>query len=146
MMRAVKQRVLFLCTGNSCRSHMGEGWLRHLGGDRFEALSAGAKPSGYVHPLAIKVMAEVGVDISQHRSKDIREFDGQSLDVLVTVCDNARESCPVFAGAKRTIHHRFDDPAHATGSDEEKLAVFRRVRDEIRVWVEEFVKTSGQPS
>ena len=145
MMGAVKQRVLFLCTGNSCRSHMGEGWLRQLGGDRFEALSAGAKPSGYVHPLAIKVMAEAGVDIAGHRSKDIREFDGQSLDVLVTVCDNARESCPFFAGAKRTIHHSFDDPAHATGSDEEKLAVFRRVRDEIRVWVEEFVKTSGQP-
>ncbi len=144
-MGAVKQRVLFLCTGNSCRSHMGEGWLRQLGGDRFEALSAGAKPSGYVHPLAIKVMAEAGVDIAGHRSKDIREFDGQSLDVLVTVCDNARESCPFFAGAKRTIHHSFDDPAHATGSDEEKLAVFRRVRDEIRAWVEEFVRTSGQP-
>jgi len=125
---------------------MGEGWLRQLGGDRYESLSAGAKPAGYVHPLAIKVMAEAGVDIAGHRSKDIREFDGQSLDVLVTVCDNARESCPVFAGAKRTIHHSFDDPAHAPGSEAEKLAVFRRVRDEIRVWVEEFVKTSGQPS
>jgi arsenate reductase len=121
---------------------MGEGWLRQLGGDRFEALSAGAKPAGYVHPLAIKVMAEAGVDIAGHRSKDIREFDGQSLDVLVTVCDNARESCPVFAGAKRTIHHTFDDPAHATGSEEEKLMVFRRVRDEIRVWVENFLKSS----
>jgi arsenate reductase len=142
MMCAVKQRVLFLCTGNSCRSHMGEGWLRHLGGDRYESLSAGAQPSGYVHPLAIKVMAEAGVDISQHRSKSIDEFAGQSLDVLVTVCDNARESCPVFAGAKRTIHHTFDDPAHATGTDAEKLAVFRRVRDEIRAWVEEFVKGS----
>jgi arsenate reductase len=145
MMGAVKQRVLFLCTGNSCRSHMGEGWLRQLGGDRFEALSAGAKPSGYVHPLAVRVMAEAGVDISQHRSKSIEEFNGQSLDVLVTVCDNARESCPFFAGAKRTIHHSFDDPAQATGSDEEKLAVFRRVRDEIRAWVEELVKTLEQP-
>jgi arsenate reductase len=119
---------------------MAEGWLRHLGGDRYESLSAGARPAGYVHPLAIKVMAEAGVDISQHRSKSIEEFAGQTLDVLVTVCDNARESCPVFAGAKRTIHHTFDDPAHATGSEEEKLAVFRRVRDEIRAWVKEFIK------
>jgi arsenate reductase len=138
MFAAVK-RVLFLCTGNSCRSHMAEGWLRHLAGNRYESLSAGAKPSGYVHPLAIKAMAEAGVDISRHRSKSIAEFDGQMLDVLVTVCDNARESCPVFAGAKRTIHHSFDDPAHATGNDEEKLCVFRRVRDEIRAWIEEFL-------
>ena len=135
-----KQRVLFLCTGNSCRSHMGEGWLRHLGGDRYESLSAGAKPSGYVHPLAIRVMAEGGVDISGHHSKNIAEFDGQPLDVLVTVCDNAREACPVFAGATRTIHHSFDDPAHATGTEEEQLRVFRRVRDEIRQWVEEFIR------
>jgi arsenate reductase len=138
MFAAVK-RVLFLCTGNSCRSHMAEGWLRHLAGNRYESLSAGAKPSGYVHPLAIKAMAEAGVDISRHRSKSIVEFEGQTLDVLVTVCDNARESCPVFAGAKRTIHHSFDDPAHATGNDEEKLCVFRRVRDEIRAWIEEFL-------
>ncbi len=135
-------RVLFLCTGNSCRSHMAEGWLRKLGGDRYESLSAGAKPSGYVHPLAIKAMAEVGVDITGHRSKSINEFAGQTLDVLVTVCDNARESCPVFAGAKRTIHQSFNDPAHATGSEEEKLRVFRRVRDEIRAWIVEFI--SGQ--
>jgi arsenate reductase (thioredoxin) len=133
------KRVLFLCTGNSCRSHMAEGWLRHLAGDRYESLSAGAKPAGYVHPLAIKAMAEVGVDISQHRSKSIAEFDGQTLDVLVTVCDNAREACPVFAGAKQTIHHSFDDPAHAMGSEEEKLRVFRRVREEIRAWIEEFI-------
>jgi arsenate reductase len=118
---------------------MAEGWLRHLAGDRYEALSAGAKPSGYVHPLAIQAMAEVGVDISQHRSKSIDEFAGQSIDLLVTVCDNARESCPVFAGAKRTVHHSFEDPARATGSEEEKLAVFRRVRDEIRAWVEELI-------
>lgn len=119
---------------------MAEGWLRTLGGDRYDSLSAGAKPSGYVHPLAIKSMAEVGVDISQHRSKSIDEFNGQTLDVLVTVCDNARESCPTFAGAKRSIHHSFDDPAHATGNEEEKLRVFRRVRDEIRAWVEEFTR------
>lgn len=135
-----RQRVLFLCTGNSCRSHMAEGWLRHLAGDRYESLSAGAKPSGYVHPLAIKAMAEVGVDIAGHRSKSIAEFDGQQLDVLVTVCDNARESCPTFAGAKRTIHRSFDDPAHATGPEEEKLRVFRRVRDEIGAWIGDFIR------
>jgi arsenate reductase (thioredoxin) len=138
-MLAAMKRVLFLCTGNSCRSHMAEGWLRHLAGDRYESLSAGAKPAGYVHPLAVKAMAEVGVDLAGHRSKSINEFAGQTIDVLVTVCDNARESCPVFAGAKRTIHHSFDDPAHARGSEEEKLQVFRRVRDEIRAWIEEFI-------
>jgi len=136
-----KPRILFLCTGNSCRSHLAEGWLRHLAGDRFEVFSAGAKPTGYVHPLAIKVMAEVGVDISQHRSKSIDEFTRQSLDLLVTVCDNARESCPTCAGAKRQLHWGFDDPAHATGTDEEKLMVFRRVRDEIRRRIEKFLET-----
>jgi len=139
--RMNKARVLFLCTGNSCRSHMAEGWLRHLGGDRFEALSAGAKPTGYVHPLAIKVMAEAGVDISQHRSKSIDEFAGQPLDLLVTVCDNARESCPMYAGAKKQVHWGFDDPAHATGTEEEKMAVFRRVRDEIRQRIQKFLET-----
>jgi arsenate reductase len=134
-----KQRILFLCTGNSCRSHMAEGWLRKLGGDRYESLSAGAKPAGYVHPLAIKAIAEVGVDISKHRSKSIDEFDGQSLDVLITVCDNARESCPTFAGAKRMIHWSFDDPAHATGTEAEKMAMFRRVRDEIKERIREFL-------
>jgi len=137
----MKPRVLFLCTGNSCRSHMAEGWLCHLGSDRFEALSAGAKPPGYVHPLAIKAMAEVGVDISQHRSKSIDEFARQPLDLLVTVCDNARESCPMYAGAKRQVHWGFDDPAHATGTEEEKMAVFRRVRDEIGARIRRFVET-----
>jgi arsenate reductase (thioredoxin) len=119
---------------------MAEGWLRHLAGDRYESLSAGAKPTGYVHPLAIQAMAEVGVDISRQQSKSIAEFDGQTLDVLMTVCDQARESCPVFPGAKRTIHHSFDDPAHATGTEEEKLRVFRRVRDEMRAWIEGFIR------
>ncbi len=120
---------------------MAEGWLRHLAGDRFEALSAGAKPAGYVHPLAIKAMAEVGVDISLHRSKSIDEFAGQPLDLLVTVCDHARESCPMYTGAKRQVHWGFDDPAHATGTDDEKLAVFRRVRDEIRQRIQAFLET-----
>lgn len=111
---------------------MAEGWLRQLAGDRFEALSAGAKPAGFVHPLAIRVMAEVGVDISQQRSKSIEEFSGQPLDVLITVCDHAREACPTFTAAVERLHWSFDDPANATGTEEEKLAVFRRVRDEIR--------------
>ncbi len=141
MFGAVKTRVLFLCTGNSCRSQMAEGWLRHLGGDRFEAFSAGAKPTGDVHPLAVRAMAEVGVDISQHCSKSIDEFAGQSFDLLVTVCDNARESCPMYGGAKRQVHWGFDDPAHATGPEEEKMAVFRRVRDEIGKRIRKFVTT-----
>jgi arsenate reductase len=120
---------------------MAEGWLRHLAGDRFEVFSAGAKPTGYVHPLAIRVMAEAGVDISQHRSKSIDEFAGQPLDLLVTVCDHARESCPMYAGAKKQVHWGFDDPAHATGTEEEKLAVFRRVRDEIRQRIQNFLET-----
>jgi arsenate reductase len=139
-----KTRVLFLCTGNSCRSHMAEGWLRSLGGDRFEPFSAGAKPAGCVHPIAIKAMSEVGVDISRHTSKSITAFDGQQFDYLITVCDNARESCPTFEGASRQLHWSFDDPAHAPGAEEQKLAVFRRVRDEIRARIESFL--TAQPS
>lgn len=119
---------------------MAEGWLRHLAGDRYEVLSAGAKPAGYVHPLAIQAMAEVDVDISQHRSKSIDEFAGQSLDLLVTVCDKAHESCPMYAGAKRQVHWGFEDPAHSTGTEAEKMAVFRRVRDEIRERIAQFLR------
>ena len=119
---------------------MAEGWLRHLGGDRFEALSAGTKPEHGVNPLAVEVMAEAGVDISQHRSKSIAEFDGQTVDLLVTVCDNARESCPTFSGAKLRQHWGFDDPARAAGTKPEQIAVFRRVRDEIRQRIELFLK------
>jgi arsenate reductase (thioredoxin) len=108
-----KPRVLFLCTGNSCRSHMAEGWLRHLAGERFEPFSAGARPAGYVHPLRICAMAEVGVDISGHRSQSLDEFAGRAFDLLVTVCDKAREACPIFTGARRQVHWGFDDPAHA---------------------------------
>lgn len=127
-----KQRVLFLCTGNSCRSHMAEGFLRALGGNTFESLSAGAKPAGYVHPLAVEAMREAGVDISKHTSKSIGDFEGQELDYLITVCDKAWESCPTFSGAAKTLHWSFDDPAHAQGTDEEKMRVFRRVREEIK--------------
>ncbi len=130
-----KQRVLVLCTGNSCRSQMAEGFLRHLYGDRIEAHSAGSRPGGYVHPLAVRVMAEVGIDISSGRSKSMAEFFGLPFDVVVTVCDSAREECPVFPGAARMIHHSFNDPAAAQGDEAEVLAVFRRVRDEIEAWV-----------
>jgi len=135
-----KTRVLFLCTGNSCRSHMAEGFLRALGGDRFDAFSAGAKPTGYVHPLAIRAMRECDIDIAEHTSKSLDVFKGQKLDYLITVCDHAREACSTYPGATRQLHWSFDDPAQATGSDEEKMAVFRRVRDEIRVRVEGFLR------
>jgi arsenate reductase (thioredoxin) len=125
---------------------MAEGLLRKLGGGRFEAFSAGARPAGYVHPLAIKAMTEIGIYISGHTSKHLDVFEGQKLDYLITVCDNAREACPTCAGAAEQLHWSFDDPAHAPGSDEEKMKVFRRVRDEIQARIEEFVKTTGQPS
>jgi arsenate reductase (thioredoxin) len=110
---------------------MAEGWLRKMGGDTFEVFSAGSKPAGYVHPLAIKAMKEVGVDISQHWSKSLEEFLGQRFEYVITVCDNAREACPVFPGVVNQLHWGFDDPAQAQGSDEEKMRVFHRVRDEI---------------
>ncbi len=127
-----KRSVLFLCTGNSCRSHMAEGWLRHLAGDEMESLSAGADPAGYVHPLAIEVMKEVGVDISSHTSKSIQDFIPNPPNVIVSVCDSAAENCPIFPGAVNKVAWPFDDPAHAEGTDEEKLNFFRRVRDEIK--------------
>jgi arsenate reductase len=126
-----KQRVLFLCTGNSCRSHMAEGWLRKLAGDDFDVFSAGSRPASYVHPLAIETMQEVGVDISKHRSKSLDEFTGKTFDYVITVCDNARDACPAFPGAAHQLHWGFDDPAHAPGTDDEKRRVFRRIRDEI---------------
>jgi len=133
------KRILFLCTGNSCRSHMAEGLLRALGGDRFEAFSAGAKPAGYVHPLAIRAMQDIGIDISSHTSKSLDAFDGQKFDYLITVCDQAREACPTYAGAAQQLHWSFEDPAHAQGTEEQRLAVFRRVRDEIRQRIQLFL-------
>jgi arsenate reductase len=125
-----KPRVLILCTGNSCRSQMGEGWVRHLLGDRVEVHSAGTKPS-FVHPRAIQVMGEAGVDLSSHASKSVETLRTLPFDLVVTVCDSAREACPVFPGAKKTVHHAFVDPVHA-GIGDDALPVFRRVRDEIR--------------
>ena len=119
---------------------MAEGWLRELSKGRYESLSAGARPAGYVHPLAIEVMREVGIDISGQQSKSIADFlppQGEPPDVIVSVCDRAATDCPVFPGQVERIAMPFDDPAHAEGSDNEKLAVFRRVRDEIRAAIEE---------
>lgn len=131
-MQSQKPTVLILCTGNSCRSHLAEGILRHAAGDHLNVVSAGSKPAGYVHPLAIQVMKEIGIDISQHRSKHLNEFLQQPIETVITVCGNADQACPVFPGQLNRHHWGFDDPAHATGPEEEKLAVFRRVRDEIR--------------
>ncbi|TWT58405.1 Arsenate-mycothiol transferase ArsC2 [Thalassoglobus neptunius] len=130
-----RQRVLFLCTGNSCRSQMAEGILRELASDRFDSLSAGAKPAGYVHPMAVEAMNELGVDISQQSSKHINEFlppEGTPPDLIISVCSAAEKECPLFPGDVERWHWPFDDPAYATGSDEGKMQEFRRVRDEIR--------------
>jgi arsenate reductase (thioredoxin) len=133
---AGKKRVLILCTGNSARSQMAEGLLRHDAGDRFEVQSAGTRPS-QVRAEAIAAMGELGIDISGHRSKSVEEFAGERFDYVLTVCDNAKESCPIFAGGV-AIHHGFDDPAAVRGSEGERLAVFRRVRDEIREYFKSF--------
>ena len=133
-----KLRVLVLCTGTSCRSQMAEGWIRALKGDLIEPFSAGVKSHG-LNPLAVRAMAEAGVDISQQRSKLVDEFTGTSFDYVITVCDDARESCPLFPGVGKTIHHSFDDPpflARDAKSEEQALPHYRRVRDEIRSFVE----------
>jgi arsenate reductase len=127
----MKPKVLFLCTGNSARSQMAEGFLRHMRGDRFEPFSAGTDPQA-LNPIAVQVMRDVGIDISGQRSKAVAEFLGQPVQYVVTVCSNAREKCPVFPATFKVIHWDIEDPASAQGSDEEKLAVFRKVRDEIR--------------
>lgn len=124
--------ILILCTGNSCRSHLAEGILRAALDDRHVVASAGSKPAGYVHPLAVKAMAEIGIDISAHRSKHLNEFLNQDVETVITVCGNADQVCPMFPGQVNRHHWGFDDPAHATGTEDEQLQVFRRVRDEIR--------------
>ncbi len=127
-----KKSVLILCTGNSCRSHMAEGLVTHFMGDTWQAYSAGTEPSGYVHPLAIVVMAEIGIDISEHASKSTEEFRDMPLDWVITVCDDAAEKCPIWLGQGQKKHIPFPDPAHAVGTDDEKLVIFRQVRDDIR--------------
>jgi arsenate reductase len=127
-----KKRVLFLCTGNSARSQMAEGLVNHFLGAEWEAYSAGTHPAGYVHPLAIQAMHEMGIDISNHRSKPADEFRNTLFDLVVTVCDDAAENCPVWLGPGQVVHIGFPDPAQATGSNAELLEVFRRVRDAIQ--------------
>jgi arsenate reductase (thioredoxin) len=137
-MPKMKPTVLILCTGNSCRSHLAEGILRAAAGDCLEVQSAGSKPAGYVHPLAIQVMKEIGIDISSHRSKHLSDFLNQPIETVITVCGNVDQACPVFPGQVNRHHWGFDDPAKAEGTDEQKLAVFRRVRDEIRMVFEAY--------
>ncbi len=138
-------RVLFICTHNSARSQMAEGFLRAIGGPRVEAFSAGTEATG-VRPEAIAVMREVGIDISGHESKTVERFVDQPFDHVVTVCDPAREACPYFPGARRLDHWSFDDPSAATGTEAERLAVYRRVRDEIGAQVRRFMDELGPSS
>lgn len=140
----MSKRVLILCTGNSARSQMAEGLLRHDGGAAFEVFSAGVEPS-HVRPQAIEAMREIGIDISGQRSKSVDEFAGQEFDYVITVCDNANERCPVFPGRVERIHWSFDDPAAAGGDEDARLAVFRRVRDEIRERLREFIPAASSP-
>lgn len=129
-----RKRVLFLCTGNACRSQMAEGWVRALKGDEFEAFSAGVAPC-YVHPLAVRVMLEAGIDISGHYSKHVDELDGIAFDYVVTLCDYADASCPPRPDHGKRVHRPFEDPVHATGTESEVLAKFRSVRNQIREFV-----------
>lgn len=128
----MKPLVLILCTGNSCRSHLAEAILRAAAGDMLEVASAGSKPAGYVHPIAIRALAEIGLNATAHHSKHLNEFLERKVETVITVCGNADQVCPAFPGQVNRHHWGFDDPAHATGTEDEQLAVFRRVRDEIR--------------
>ena len=130
----MKKKVLFICTHNSARSQMAEGLLRSLAGDRYDVFSAGTEP-GRVHPYAVRVMAEIGMDISLHRSKNVDEFAGHLMDMVITVCDHAKETCPIFPGGAQKIHQSFEDPSALSGSEEAILAGFRRIRDEIKGWM-----------
>jgi arsenate reductase len=136
MTTTTRQRVLFLCTGNSARSQMAEGLLRHLAADRFDVFSAGTRPAG-LNPNAVTVMSEIGIDIAGSHSKSVNEFAGQEFDYVFTVCDNARESCPLFPGGGKRLHHSFEDPAAAAA--DQQLAVFRKVRDQIASRLHEFI-------
>jgi arsenate reductase len=137
-MNVDKPSVLILCTGNSCRSHLAEGILRHAAGDLVEVYSAGSKPAGYVHPKAIQVMKEIGIDISGHASKHLEKFLDKKISTVITVCGNADQACPMFPGQVNHYHWGFDDPAQAKGSDDEVLEVFRRGRDQIRAVFEAY--------
>jgi len=138
-----RTRILVLCTGNSARSQMGEGLFREQGGGDYEVFSAGTRPS-LVRPEAIAVMREIGIDISGNRSKSVDEFAGRSFDFVVTVCDNARDNCPVFPGAAQRVHWSLEDPAAVQGSEVERLAAFRRIRNQLQERVEKFVRERAQ--
>ncbi|MCS7258884.1 MAG: arsenate reductase ArsC [candidate division WOR-3 bacterium] len=133
----MRKKVLFICTHNSARSQIAEGLLNYLYGDKYEAFSAGTQPT-QVHPYAIKVMQEIGIDISHHYSKSIQEFVNKEFDYVVTVCDSANETCPIFSNSKIRIHKSFENPVNFTGSEAEILNNFRKVRDEIKEWIVEF--------
>ena len=134
----MKPTILILCTGNSCRSHMAEGILRAAAGDLLDVRSAGSNPAGYVHPKAIEVMREVGIDISEHTSKHMNDFLHGNVSIVVTVCGNADQACPMFPGQVKRYHWGFEDPAHAIGTEEEVLGEFRRVRESIRLVFEAY--------
>ena len=136
-------RVLFLCTHNSARSQMAEGLLRHRRGMLYESYSAGTQPRG-VNPHAVQVMAELGIDISHHTSEHVETYIGQAFDLVVTVCDDAKETCPFLPGAARTIHHRFEDPSSIDGTETERLAAFRCVRDQIDEWIQAAFKSADE--
>ena len=135
-----KTKVLFLCTHNSARSQIAEGFLRHLAGNRFEVMSAGTEAT-HVRPLAVRAMDELGIDIADQESKTLDRYLGETFDYVITVCDDANEACPIFPGAKRQLHWSFEDPAQATGSEEERLRVFQSVRDEIKERIERELPT-----
>jgi len=139
----IKPRVLFVCTENACRSQMAEGSLRHEAGAAFEVFSAGTKPT-QVRPEAVAVMREAGIDISGHRSKSVDEFEGQDFDFVITVCDNAKQSCPIYPAKTKRIHWSIEDPAAVQGSEEEILAAFRRIRDELRLRLQRFAETEAE--
>jgi arsenate reductase (thioredoxin) len=136
------KRVLILCTGNSCRSQMAEYLWNALAPGEWGASSAGSNPAGYVHPLAVRAMREIGIELSDAESKHLDRFVNEPFDLVVTVCDNAREACPVFPGAGQTLHWPFRDPAHAVGTDDEKMMLFREVRDEIRNRIRDWLERS----
>ena len=138
-----KDKVLFICTHNSARSQMAEGFLRSYFSHRYEAYSAGTEPSG-INPYAVRVMAEIGIDISTHRSKGLNEFLDKELDYVVTVCDHAKESCPFFPGGQKMIHQSFEDPSSHDGDEDKMMVLFRRVRDKIWNWIDQTFGEGGQ--
>lgn len=139
----MKKKVLFLCTGNSCRSQMAEGWLRHLAGEQFEVVSAGTHPVG-LNPYAVQAMQEVNIDISNHSSERVDPYLEQAFDYVITVCDRAAETCPVFPGASSLLHWSFEDPAKAKGTYEQQMVTFRKIRDEIADQIRRFIAEGRQ--